>query len=324
MSYSTRLVMASALVALAAGCGDDGGNATDAGSDPIDAAGPDAGFNEAACPTAYGPTAVGSTFEVSPAGSGFDLNGDSTIDNNIGGQNGLRVLINQSFNNSLNDGSLRTLTELRDLTAVGTDDSTIAVVLYGGVDSDDPAVLDDDFAGDEDYHFARVWVEPETCAPVASVPGSYTAGVVTGGADSIKFFIASLGGFVDFRLAKLSATVEADTKGVKTVDAMTAQFGGAIPSCSLARAPSSSGFNASALEDIILLGGLQSDIDLDNDGLEQVIVDNNEGTLHCIDGDDTMIDGADCACDPRIADAFSIAFDITLVGAAILGPAPAE
>ncbi|HUH02640.1 MAG TPA: hypothetical protein VML75_11660 [Kofleriaceae bacterium] len=324
MTYSKKLVMASAMVALAAGCGDDGGNATDAGGESIDAAGPDAGFNEAACPTAYGPTAVGSTFSVSPAGEGFDLNGDTTIDNNIGGQNGLRVLINQSFTGSLADGSLRTLTELRDFTAVGTDDSSVTVVLYGGIDSDDPAVLENDFDGDEDYYFDRRWVEPETCAPVASVPGSYAGGVVTGAADAIQFYIASLGGFVDFRKAKLSATIEAATKGVKTVDGMTARFGGAVPSCSLHKAPSSTDFNASALEDVVRLGGLQPDIDLDGDGLETILAEAGDGIISCTDGDGTVIEGADCGCDPRIADGFSIAFDITLVGAGILGPAPAE
>lgn len=318
------LVTASALLALAPGCGDDGGNAADAGGDAqasIDASGPDAGFNEAACPTAYGPTAVASTFTVLPAGMGFDLDGDTNIDNNIGGQAGLRTLINSSFNGSLSDGSLRTLTELRDFTAVGTDDADVNVVLYGGVDSDTPAFLDDDFNGDEDYYFDRVWAMPANCAPVASVPSSYSGGVITGGVETTKFYISSLGGFVDFRKARLSATIETATKGVKTVDATPATFGGAIPSCSLSQATGSIG--ASALEDVVRIGGLQPDIDLDGDGMETIRAEAGDGIISCTDGDGTtVITGVDCGCDPRIADAFSIAFELDLVGAAVLGPAP--
>jgi hypothetical protein len=39
----------------------------------------------------------------------------------------------------------------------------------------------------------------------------------------------------------------------------------------------------------------------------------------CIDGDGTVIAGANCACDPRIQDGFSTAIEAEGVGAVIAG-----
>ncbi len=305
------------------GCGDGGGGGG-GGSDAAvtaDAApsGPDAGFNEAACPSSYGPSSVSSTFSIAASDVGFDLDGDNMVNNNVA-TSVVATLINSSLNSSINDGSLRTVTELRDFTAVGTDDSSVTVVLYGGIDSDNPANTADDFTGDEGYYFDRVWVAPADCAPVAPIAATYTGGVIDGTADSAKLYISSLGGFVNFARVHLSATIEADTAGVKTVSGTPALFGGAIPACSLNKGPGSIG--ASALEDIVRVGAIQPDIDLDGDGLETVQAQAGDGIISCTDGDGTVIMGADCGCDPRIADGFSITFKIDLVGATVLGPAP--
>lgn len=302
------------------GGGGGGGDGTDAGA-TADAAptGPDAGFNEAACPSSYGPSSISSTFSIPAATVGFDLNGDTMVDNNIGSSI-VATLINSSLSSSINDGSLRTLTELRNFTAIGTDDSSVDVVLYGGIDSDNPANTADDFTGDESYYFDRVWVAPADCSPVATITSTYTGGVIDGTADSAQLYISSLGGFVDFARVHLSATIEADTAGVKTASGTPALFGGAIPACSLNMGPGSIG--ASALEDIVRVGAIQPDIDLDGDGLETVQAQAGDGIISCTDGDGTVIMGADCGCDPRIADGFSVTFQIDLVGATVLGPAP--
>ncbi len=304
------------------GCGGGGGGG--GGSDAAasaDAApnGPDAGFNEAACPSSYGLSSVSSTFSVPASTVGFDLDGDDMVNNNVA-TSVVATLINSSLSSSINDGSLRTLTELRDFTALGTDDSSVNVVLYGGIDSDSPADTADDFAGDESYYFDRLWVAPADCAPVAEIPSTYTGGTVEGTADTAQLYISALGGFVDFQRVHLSATIEADTAGVKTVAGTPALFGGAIPICSLSKGPGTIGM--SALEDIVRIGGVQPDIDLDGDGLETIQAQAGDGVVSCTDGDGTVIMGSDCACDPRIADGFSITFQIDLVGATVLGPAP--
>lgn len=314
--------------ALLFGCGDDGGSAADAAvfdAAPPDAMLPDAGFNAAACPGSYGPSSVAETFVIPPADVGFDLDGaadvdgDGTVDNVLGSNDTLRSLINGSLGNSLDDGGLRSLNELRDLTGLGADDSSITVVLYGGIDSDDPTDLGDDFAGDEDYYFSRLWVEPADCAPVASLTGAYAGGVVTASNDSTTFFIESLGGFVEFKRARISAAIEADTVGAKSQAGTPTLFGGAIPSCSLNKAPGT--ISLKAQEDVARIFSIQMDIDMDGDGLETVQAQPGDGIVSCTDGDGTVIMGEDCGCDPRIADAYSITFQLELVGAGILGPA---
>jgi hypothetical protein len=52
--------------------------------------------------------------------------------------------------------------------------------------------------------------------------------------------------------------------------------------------------------------GAQPDIDLDGDGLETYEVDFSGSVLRCHDADGTVIEGATCLSDPRIADGFSI------------------
>ena len=60
------------------------------------------------------------------------------------------------------------------------------------------------------------------------------------------------------------------------------------------------------------------DVDLDGDGLEQVIGD-GVGVVKCIDGDGTEILGRDCPCHPNIADAYSTALSFQQVSAVALG-----
>jgi hypothetical protein len=314
------------------GCGDDdddgavadaavidAANQPDAAQAP-DAAPPDAGpLQTDNCPVTYGPTGVSSTFQVAEGTVGFDLNGDGTIDNAIGGT-GVRGVLNGNFNTSLGNGSLRSLAEIRDLGAIGTDDPEIAVVLYGGVDSDDPAEGSDDFTGDESYYFAHDGVNSVTCDPRALAAANYTGGVVSAEDESIKFYVESFGGFLTIVEPRVSATIEADTTGYKTAAGTPALMGGAIPTCSLQNGDSG-GFGQNALHALVQFFDLQPDIDVDGDGPE-TIQSQSLVIESCTDGDGTVIPGETCGCDPRMKDAFSIAFETDIVGATLLGPEP--
>lgn len=322
-----RFCAAAVLVAaFGFGCGDDGGADSAIDAAPPDADLPDAGFNAAACPTSYGPAGVSESFVIAEATAGFDLDGaadpdgDGMVDNQLGSNTSLRGLINNALGGGVEDGSLRNVNELRDLTDLAADDSSITVVIYGGIDDDDPGDLSDDFAGDETYYFDRRWVGGGDCAPLASASGDYTGGVITASNPDNTFFIEALGGFVDFKRSQISATVEADVAGFQTPAGMTLLFGGAIPVCSLSTAPGQ--VSGSALEDIARIFSVQPDIDLDGDGIETIQAEPGDGVVSCTDGDSTVITGQDCACDPRIADGYSIAFDIVVAGASVLGPAP--
>jgi cysteine-rich repeat protein len=69
----------------------------------------------------------------------------------------------------------------------------------------------------------------------------------------------------------------------------------------------------------------QPDVDLDGDGLEQVVVDDEGGRechpviVACIDGDGARIEGSECVRDPRIADGWSAAMSFSAPRARIVG-----
>jgi hypothetical protein len=60
------------------------------------------------------------------------------------------------------------------------------------------------------------------------------------------------------------------------------------------------------------------DVDRDGDGLEQVVGDGAD-IVHCVDGDGTVIAGADCPCEPRIVDGYSVAIGFDTTTAELVG-----
>ena len=316
MNRLTWLAIAVVSVAVAA-CGDDGGTETDAAV-AIDAPLYDAHttLNEQACPTSYGAASIAYTFVVPEDPLvGFDLDGDQEVDNLL---SAIAVVINQRFAGDIFNGKLLTLAELRDMPAgVGTDDTDVTLVIYGGVDIDSDNM--NNFTGEAEFYYSHEWVDLDDCSPLAASPGSYVGGTLTTEQADIQLQIESLGGLVTLARSKIAVTIEADTAGAKTLMDGPALFGGAVLPCALAMAEGSIG--ESAHDDLRRLN-MQPDIDMDGDGLE-VVEGDSAGILRCIDGDGvTAIEGAMCGCDPRIADGYSISFQLDLAGAVVLGPAP--
>jgi hypothetical protein len=65
--------------------------------------------------------------------------------------------------------------------------------------------------------------------------------------------------------------------------------------------------------------------DIDVDGLERFEDTNNDGVVDlCIDGDGARISGTDCPLDPRIADAYSEAMQVTAVRVILEGARPSH
>ncbi|HJL19597.1 MAG TPA: DUF4215 domain-containing protein [Sandaracinaceae bacterium LLY-WYZ-13_1] len=105
--------------------------------------------------------------------------------------------------------------------------------------------------------------------------------------------------------------------------------------------PACDGGAAPRLADLVLAGGeatltlgegteipvrfpaTDPDLDLDADGLERIEVTEGAGcqavVARCVDGDGSTVDGRDCIEDPRIADGFSAAFELSAVGARLVG-----
>jgi hypothetical protein len=97
----------------------------------------------------------------------------------------------------------------------------------------------------------------------------------------------------------------------------------AVPAATLALAPNLTGETCpgATMLDVIALGcgflGVQPDVDLDGDGLEELFDDDGDGSIdRCVEPDGTETIGTDCAS--GIADGYRIIFVIHGVRALIL------
>jgi len=70
------------------------------------------------------------------------------------------------------------------------------------------------------------------------------------------------------------------------------------------------------------LSGFTPDVDIDGDGIERFVTDDEHHITSCVDGDGTVFHGRDCWSDPRMADAFSVTAVATYVGAGFAGREP--
>lgn len=293
------------------GCGDDMGRPIDAHPDaPMDAAEPDAAdLDRSKCTSSLSPSFIATSVVVPPPTVGFDLNGDGNVDNVLGN---LR-------NAGLND-ALRTQTRNPPYLIITVEnltdpqnDPNVQPVIYQGLDADgDPT---NDFSGMGRFWFTLNSVDAN-CRPLAILPaGALVNGHFEATADHalVPLNFAAF----DIRRAHLTGDIPADLSGLSNV-----MVGGAATPCKLSQTHQTI-TDQSVLD--LLVGGfsVQPDIDLDGDGLERFVASPGAGVYACIDADGTRIDGPTCACDPRIADGFSLALEVTAVKALLLGPVPA-
>lgn len=276
------------------------------------------------CPERYGPCAVSETVVLGAEADGFDLDGpddpdgDGRPDNVLATSDALRLVLEGALSTDLANGDLRMLIEFRDF--VGTGYANLLLVFYQGVDSDEPREPADDFTGEEEFYFDWEGVDLDDCSPKSVLESSYYVDTITGELGSVTSYMSALGGLVRVERASIEGEFVADTEGHRTLPGSKARFGGAITQCSLSRGAGTGG--STALHDLTRRFALQPDIDLDGDGLETVQVD-SDGILSCTDGDGvTVVEGAQCACDERMADGFSFVLLLEMRGAVLLGPAP--
>jgi hypothetical protein len=324
---STCCSLTLVLASLVAACGDDDdGPSIDAaaaadsapGADaPTDAAPPDApGLNTAACPATYGPSAVTNMLSVSDTvDDAFDLDGDGDKDNEL---SLIAQLINGTIAEDLADGSLRLVSDLRDVDdATLTTDPALRLSLLVAADSDSPADAADDFSHMEAFYFRHASVDPVSCEPNAVMDMALVGGVASGSEDVITIPISGIG-LVDLGKAHAELTIVPDASGTG-FECTLGRLGGAVPPCPLQGSTGPLGQNN--LHALTGFLALQPDIDMDGDGLETVQSDTN-GINGCTDGDGTVIAGPTCGCDPRMVDGFSVLLRFTDVGATLLGPSP--
>jgi hypothetical protein len=292
---------------LVGGCGDDMGGPIDAGPDATADAPVDAPLNRAVCPDGYGPSFIADSVVVPPQSMGFDLNGDGTVDNELGQ---LRTLLNPT---------LRDMTHKSPYLIISVErlddpqnDPDVGPVIYQGVDADgDPS---NDFSGMGQFWFTLNSVD-DNCRPLAILPsGALVNGHFEASADHalipLNFAV------FDIRRAHVTGDIAPDLSGLSNV-----LVGGAATPCKLSQTQQTI-TNQSVLDLLVAGFSVQPDIDLDGDGLETFVASPSAGVYACIDGNGTRIDGKTCTCDPRIADGFSLALQVTAIKATLLGPVP--
>jgi hypothetical protein len=272
-------------------------------------------FNPALCPETYGPASVIATFRIaSSAAEAFDLNGDGTPDNRLGSVAGVA---NPGLQDSLDSGEFRLVSELRRLSdPTLVNDDSLDLVAYPGVDLDDPVDPTDDFSGFEPFYFDPVSVTWD-CEPRSMIPSKIEDGTLSGSSDEFTVAISGFG-TVDVQLARLVADIAPAETPAKGFELTGARLGGVIPACVLYKAPAAQGSN---MLEVLVQFNVMPDIDVDGDGLETFFFDAG-GMLRCVDGDGTTSTLPDCACHPRIKDGYSVLFELTTVGAELVGPAP--
>jgi len=206
----------------------------------------------------------------------------------------------------------------------GPTDSDPVALHLDAEDIDVPPDPSDDFSGTEPF-----FVQGDSVDGCGEPLDRYTEATLEGG-----------------RFSGRIARMEANMEGVRLVTRDlrfmgTIEPGGTsalLMSCSvstvadLGRSPGTSSTSDLTLLEETLAGGahvglptllpLVPDLDLDGDGLERFVVDDDGHLAQCIDGDRTVVEGRDCWQDERFADGISMVMENDFVSAIFAGLEP--
>jgi hypothetical protein len=267
----------------------------------------DASFLPAPCAYTFGRTYTLSQVEFEPAGMGFDIDGDGTIDNAFAF---IAPIANQVVDDNIHIGSSRYLFDIEGWDAPPADDSAAKMIAFAGFDADQPPDPSNDFTVGARYDVPLRDFDV-ACHPLnISRDGTITSDVLQIHSDRWNLFVANVGN-LEFADITLRFTMSSD---LSTADGL---MGAVMTSCAMSRAYLPQ-VGAGTMLGLMLQNGHQPDIDVDGDGKETLDFSNGQITA-CHDGDGTVISGPLCACDPRIADGYSLAVSAHGINCQIVG-----
>ena len=272
------------------------------------------------------------TAAIAPPTEGCDLDGNGTIDNTA--SSALNDQARQFLSDFLTNRSFQNNPAVALLVFVGRDQQMLTApwtaFFLGGADTDTDVT--DNFSGSEPFYVTMDTLD-QFGAPRWAVTGSAPSGSLTTalGTTVIPLPNRAVLENQEFAHATLTGNLMSNPLGPT---AASFRLCGVQTAASFHRIPDQTGganSNATILDDLVLgytLGGFritptQPDYDIDGDGLETFRDTDGDQLIDlCIDGNGTQIQGRDCAFDPRIADGYTIAWDLTAVRAFLAGPKP--
>jgi hypothetical protein len=332
------VVALSMMVALAAGCGTGAGSDAarpaeggDAGADPAgDGDRPDAGSDLGDADGLGSGSATQVAREIAITDERLcDFDDDGLLDNSVAdvgspGSGLIALALSTAFTGE-NSARRRVLMHFPWVDDVRTPaDPETTFIVVGAEDCDSPPNPDDDFSGDEPFAVREGYIDG------CGEPLYFTTSTIEAGSFETRSPIPIVVSLDDENAllvqdGRFFATIEAGFGAAtwRLCGVVLVQDAGAV-SASL------SGTTATVLE-VLLAGGailgmpqvpgLLPDVDRDGDGLEQFVLDEGSHVELCIDGDGvTTVPGPACWQDPRMADAFSLTFEVASVSARCAGP----
>jgi hypothetical protein len=290
-----RALLAAALGALPACSG--GGSGGDIDAAPFAYSGP--------CAVSFGHSFILDHYDPLPTGQGLDITGDGVPDNALGY---LQPVLASAIGAELAKGDVIGLLDFTGWDGVSDTAPGVNVDAYVGADADLPPDPSNDFSGNGTFLITDTQLDV-TCKPVTRMQhASLDRGLIVLFAPVWRFtarYLASLN-MADFNMrAQMTPDLKSFDGIVTTAFTLCAMSRTYLPGI------------GSLLDQVVALGK-QPDIDVDGDGLETVVADGH-GVTACIDGDGTMIAGADCVCSPRITDGYSMSLHVHGVPARIVG-----
>jgi hypothetical protein len=295
------------VVVLLAGCGDDM-----AAVEPIDAG------RDALCSLPPGNAWVYHSVHVLPSTEGFDLDDDGAIDNEIGKiPAGAVSSANAGLDAAITTGELLMVMYVTNWseppTANDPDASFHAFQVY---DEDMPQNPDNNFDGAGRFLLPLNELDLSCRPKTEADETTLVDGVMTARNDVWRFTLTTGLGALEFQEAILVTEFSAD------FTTATSRMGSILSLCTLSALAFPGDTPGTVLDAIVndptIRDSVHIDVDVDGDGVEQVIGD-GVSIMGCIDGDGTMIMGRDCPCHPNIVDAFSSAMEFLAVSAEVVG-----
>jgi|LNFM01.1.fsa_nt_gb cysteine-rich repeat protein len=290
------------------------------------------------CQTEQGLVMDAFFFDSVSSTRGCDFSGDGRPDNTFGAALGDSLgLINTAINNGISNGNvLLQFTFLGLDDRLGVNDRDVRVGFTTGADGDMDRLNNRDPGNPQRINRMALNM---LGLPQANYQSTITASRIAGGPEDIELNLPSPVMGMDFRFrvrrSRITGTLMNNGTRITAID--SGILCGAVPLRDLAAIPNffellarggrPGPTQSTLLEAMIggyrvmipfvgislIVGPSRADIDLDGDGLEQIIGTPGTATVapritECVDGNGTRIPGRTCVMDPRIQDAFSATF----------------